>query len=484
MQYNEALFQKGLQLSNEYFTKDFINKKSISIEFYDRYKKYTYVQRKLYNEYLKPIAQRKNIEQLELEKERFEKTLARNSARFRNHLFQRKINKEIVRENLHPESVAIEFISFDYNQNKNPQDSMLYIGLVTLHTKSEVYSLKLFEEKELQKILTSNNGNQDNLIKNLYASRGIVPIKQKLSKQIYNLVWQPIDSLLQAENIKTVYYSPAGLLHRLNLSALPIDSTQVLGDKYKMVQLSSTRLLALDREETNSENTAYIVGGVDYDYKDSTHPFINNFHEAIYTWLEEQPDSLLQNNGVAYPQSTNDNYFSYVDRSLRGDSWTYLPGTREETQAISSLLNKREYKINYLSENKATEADFKQLGTNSKSPKIIHLATHGFFFPDPVDSLKNNNQEPIFKMSEHPMLRSGLLLAGANRVWNGEASSPDQEDGILTAYEISNMNLTNTELVVLSACETGLGDIQGSEGVYGLQRAFKKAGVRYLIMSL
>ena len=83
------------------------------------------------------------------------------------------------------------------------------------------------------------------------------------------------------------------------------------------------------------------------------------------------------------------------------------------------------------------------------------------------------------------MIRSGILLSGANYAWkNGKPFHERMEDGILTAYEISQMNLSNTELVVLSACETGLGDIQGNEGVYGLQRAFKIAGAKYLIMSL
>ncbi|MBK9960918.1 MAG: CHAT domain-containing protein [Saprospiraceae bacterium] len=82
------------------------------------------------------------------------------------------------------------------------------------------------------------------------------------------------------------------------------------------------------------------------------------------------------------------------------------------------------------------------------------------------------------------MLRSGLILAGGNRTWRGFHDTEDAEDGILTAYEVSQMNLSHTGLVVLSACETGLGDIKGNEGVYGLQRAFKIAGADYIIMSL
>ena len=92
--------------------------------------------------------------------------------------------------------------------------------------------------------------------------------------------------------------------------------------------------------------------------------------------------------------------------------------------------------------------------------------------------------EQKFRYVPNPLRRSGLILAGGNRSWKGEEPIAGMADGILSAQDISEMNLQSTELVVLSACETGLGDIKGGEGVFGLQRAFKLAGVKTIIMSL
>lgn len=144
----------------------------------------------------------------------------------------------------------------------------------------------------------------------------------------------------------------------------------------------------------------------------------------------------------------------------------------------------------------ATEEAFKQfadsVSASGASARVLHLATHGYFFPEPKNGGHQSNRgfrgEPVFSINEHPFLRSGLVLAGGNNAWyRGIGSKPfkaGMEDGILTAYEISAMSLPNTELVVLSACETGLGDLSGNEGVYGLQRAFRIAGAQYLIISL
>jgi CHAT domain-containing protein len=111
------------------------------------------------------------------------------------------------------------------------------------------------------------------------------------------------------------------------------------------------------------------------------------------------------------------------------------------------------------------------------SPRVLHIATHGFFCED---RKPNVGEHP-----ENPLLRCGLALAGANRfLEDSDTDRPGIEDGILTAFEVSGLNLLGSELAVLSACETGIGDVRNGEGVFGLRRAFQLAGTRALLMSM
>jgi CHAT domain-containing protein len=169
----------------------------------------------------------------------------------------------------------------------------------------------------------------------------------------------------------------------------------------------------------------------------------------------------------------------------RGGTWGYLRGTANETLSVQRQLNENKITSVLYNAARGNKESFKSL--DGKKTGIIHLATHGFF----IDDIEKNygNREMLQragggqKAFENPLLRSGLILAGGNNAWNG---TPVEgiENGILFADDIARMNLLGAELVVLSACVTGLGDVKNSEGVFGLQRAFKLAGAETLIMSL
>jgi CHAT domain-containing protein len=164
-----------------------------------------------------------------------------------------------------------------------------------------------------------------------------------------------------------------------------------------------------------------------------------------------------------------------------------LPGTYSEGEAIAALLGVRAWL--------GPAALEGVLKTARRSPRILHLATHGFFLPDqPQASMTPGSgvlDDPgggpgrlAGGLPENPMLRSGLALAGAN-TWLRSGDLPEvAEDGLLTAEDVRGLDLWATELVVLSACETGLGEIHVGEGVFGLRRAFVLAGARTLVMSL
>ena len=162
------------------------------------------------------------------------------------------------------------------------------------------------------------------------------------------------------------------------------------------------------------------------------------------------------------------------------EAFVYLDETRRETDAIARCMAKADIKADTITGSNATETAFYKL--DGQSTDIIHLATHGFF----IDGSKDADEYAFLRnhpgSKHHAMQRTGLAFVGANATWTGERKL-DREDGILTANELSLLDLGNTDMAVLSACETALGSYT-TEGVYGLQRGFKEAGVNTLMMSL
>ncbi len=343
--------------------------------------------------------------------------------------------------------IAIEFSHFKKIHKGMQTDSIMYVAYLFEASSKNPKMVPLFEERELRSILSKNNS----------------PNELYKSKELHSLIWEPLSKHIKKK--KNIFYSSSGLLNQLSLSAIPIRNN-VLINRYNLIQLSNIDILANSKVEPDKSN-ALFIGGVNYEYS-----VISKNKEAI-----ENNDkyNYLESAGLSNSRGTKS----------RGESWTYLPGTLTEIQTLKSQFETRGNSVDTLSKNKATEANFKKLSRNS--PKILHIATHGFFYENldiKAYGSANLSTEDQYRLSEDPLLRSGLILAGANYAWKNGTNPYEDEDGILTAMEISNLDLSNTDMVVLSACETGLGDIDGSEGVYGLQRAFKMAGVDFIVMSL
>jgi CHAT domain-containing protein/Flp pilus assembly protein TadD len=471
--YDHTLFYKGFLLSAAIKRTNLISANPESQEIVRRLKGY---QRRLSEEYIKPIAERDNMDELEEKANTAEKELAQTMAYYAEASTQ--VHWQEVLSQLKKDEVAIEFIHFNLIYPAKT-DSVVYCAVLLKPGVEKPYYIPLFEEDDLARILYTNKSRKNEVVNSLYtwnerdtinqieSGRSLVKLGQK-KKSLYELLWKKIEDY-DLDNVNTIYYAPSGILHRINMGAIAINEDQRLSDRYQLVAVNSSRQIVTgltDSAYTFGSN-AIVYGGIQF--------------EADTTVITPMAES-------AYPLLVTRSLATIVhDSTLRGGTWQYLHWTQKEAEVISSTLSKGGLKAEHRSGLEASEEGFKTMGQLKKpSPRVLHIATHGFFFPDPAQkSATTLDDQSVFKWSDNPMIRSGLILSGGNYAWqNGKSVSPEKEDGILTAYEISQMNLSKTELVVLSACETGLGDIEGNEGVYGLQRAFKIAGAKYLIMSL
>ena len=418
-------------------------------------------------QYAKPLAYRDSTMIFELREkvDKYEKQIARTVKAYSG--LTKEYNWSDVRNHLKKGEAVLEFINYRYVPDR-VSDSIMYAALLLRYDQSVIKFIPLVEEKELLKSIQKNNSHNPQVQMNqLYATRGAGQLVTQNYSGLYEMLWKPLEPYLSG--IQSIYFSPTGELNRLNFNAIPVQNSTLLSDTYRLSQVGSARQICLPEQNQLYNKQVALFGGLLYD--------------------GPEEDSLKDEKPIDEIGKTPQEEQSKSNHGMKGASWEYLPGTEEEIRDLGKLFKSSHYKVMSYSGSMGTEKLFKAMVKSGSSPGIIHLATHGYFFSDAMREVSKlqfvaGRQEPVFKSSEQPMLRSGLILSGGNAGWRGERKLVDQEDGVLTAYEISQLDLSNTELVVLSACETGLGDIQGNEGVYGLQRAFKIAGVKYIIMSL
>ena len=195
--------------------------------------------------------------------------------------------------------------------------------------------------------------------------------------------------------------------------------------------------------------------------------------------LKQKPTNYLYAVSRDFTPYLSDDFKDTLSRSVAANA---LPGTKTEVENIGKLMRENKWETFVLLDTLATKTQLK----NVNNPRVLHLATHGYFVNNTklkkADGLQYLGMEKKV-VADNPLLRSGLLLAGANKTLQGD-STPTNDNGIFTAYEASFLNLNQTELVVLSACETGKGDIKTGEGVYGLRKSFADAGAKNIIISL
>ncbi|MBX9851487.1 MAG: CHAT domain-containing protein, partial [Cytophagaceae bacterium] len=344
-----------------------------------------------------------------------------------------------VKKHLSHDEAAIEiirFIKYKFDSAGTYTDSVYYAALIIKNTTQNHPELILLK-----------NGNKMEA-KQLTIYKNSVRYKVE-DKNSYNYFWKNIHEKLT--DIKKVYISPDGVYNQINVNTLKNPNTNKYTlDEMEVRLVTNTKDLVAKKEIINTKKQIVLFGNPDYDLP-----------SALGTATTVNPEDEKK-------------YTPYLNP---------LQGTEVEVKKITEDISHHGWMSKTFVGATATEKNIK----NIASPKVIHIATHGFFEKDDDISKKDEN-----KQGKNPLLKSGLMLAGASvtlynrehHIFNSENIETKQEDGILTAFEVINLNLDHTDLVVLSACETGLGEVKNGEGVYGLQRAFIIAGAQSLIISL
>ncbi|MCV9385316.1 CHAT domain-containing protein [Reichenbachiella ulvae] len=325
-----------------------------------------------------------------------------------------------VKKTLQPDEAAIEMIRF--------RAFDFHKGG---HFTDQVYYLALIQKgntDSIEYVLLRDGNFMENKGYQAYFNAIEYELEDEKSYDIY---WAPVQEKL--DGIKRVYFAGDGVYHKLNLNTLydARDGSYVI-EKMDLRLLTSTRDLIKKTPKFPKEGKIFLIGSPSFDLQNESTggQAVETFETRAFTNIE---------------------------------FLSPLPGTYEEVKSIERLLGGK-WETEVLTGSEAMEGEVKRI----QSPTVLHIATHGYF------------QQP--EKNQNPLLYSGLFLSGAVNTFRDKHYQG--EDGILTAYEAMNMDLFDTQMVVMSACETGMGQIENGEGVYGLQRAFLIAGSQSVVMSM
>ncbi|WP_073074163.1 CHAT domain-containing protein [Phormidesmis priestleyi] len=410
---------------------------------------------------LTPEQYKDRITQLQQQATQLEADLNNRSAEFRTQ--SQPITLEAIQKQIPADTALVDLIRyqpFNPKAKQSEQWGKPRYAAYTLTPQGTIQAIDLGEADAIDQLVAK--------FRRLLQSSNIDP--KPVARQLDALLMQPIRTKLG--NTRQLLISPDSQLNLIPFAALVDEQNRYLVESYAITYLTTGRDLLRLQTHSPSRQPPIIVANPDYDRPGDPNSTaqLRSSNSPIVAQKSIQPIS---------PSQRRSGQRSTDLATLKFDS---LPGTAAEAKAISPKLPD----AIVLTGSQATENALQQI----QSPRILHIATHGFFlqdFPSLTPNKTRASALPLFEgtstapaigLGENPLLRAGLALAGFNPRKSGT------EDGILTALEVSNLNLRGTQLVVLSACETGLGDIANGESVYGLRRALTLAGAETQLISL
>ncbi|MCR9249446.1 MAG: CHAT domain-containing protein [bacterium] len=419
--YDHVLYVKGLLMLSQRGVRKLL-KNSNNQELIDVYNEFVNKKSYLYSQISANRIDKDGLVKLKNEIDLLEKQLS--SAPESRDIFVKQRSWREIQALLNKNEIAVEQLRFA-KQDGNVGYVNMIIG-------------KGWSNPKLVFLETSQDGEEEGAI--LY--RDYIKYDEG-TNEIYEQYWGYIDEVVP-ESTTRIFWSADGMYNLINLNTIQFPDDKYIIDKYQVVLVSGTRDLGNSKGVTNSSGNIHLFGFPNYDL------------------------NATQQLSTRFVQDTLTRYFN-------SNEILDLPGTLTEVEDLSTLLSaEKKWEVIKHIEDRAAEHHVKAISNNM----ILHIATHGYFLKD------NTNSSLGFQsFGDNPLLRSGLLLSNAQNYLRTK-NTYENEDGLLTAYEVLDMDFSGSEIITLSACETGLGEIQNGEGVYGLQRAFLIAGAKRVLNSL
>ncbi len=422
---------------------------------------------------------RKTVTRLENELEELQAELGRISVIY--HIATKPVSVDDIYKNMSVDDVLIDYITYHDKTDKvfavvaqtNPEECFVWwecignqIDMIPLGNLEGIQkSISIFRET-----IQDEDADEEDVL--------------ETGHEVFQKVWQPLQELIR--NKKSIYIVPDSVLHLLPFDALVDENDNFLIQNKDLKVLSSSRDLVVSALP-DAQGDFMILAGPDYDIDNAQ---LQKEKQVIASTRSGEIDRGIRMSHGLRSLSFEPLLGAEIEgKTIKqvSDGFDPLKGAEDEGKSINKVA--RSSNGNSIIYTKR-EAEEQQLRTVGKSPSMVHIATHGFFLQAEerlkrrLLSLQRGGTHTTPPPGDNPLLRAGLAFAGinTNAPFLGEIDTDN--DGVLTALEVLGLRLSGTQLVVLSACETGVGEIHAGEGVYGLRRAFQEAGVKSVVNSL